>query len=164
MIRTACWKRSKRLSLGIRSQKSGGSKRNPVQRTPLLLFMMKRLGSTSRRTADNTSSSLAVGGVLAEVEGTVIADFSLVFGLGSERERDGERVEGVKSRVTLLAGLRRLGGGELERLETILGTGALDGVLRRLLRRDDVEVEGLEAEVACTVRSSVLFPESFRGS
>ena len=67
--------------------------------------------------------------VAEEVEVTAIADLSCVFGLGSERERDGERASAVKSRVTLLAVLIRLGGGEFERLEMILGTGALDGVL-----------------------------------
>ena len=89
---------------------------------------------------------------------------SCVLGLGSEREQDGERDSAVKSIVTLLAVLTRLGGGEFERLETILGTGALDGVLWRLLRRNFAEAGDLEFEVSHVVGSSLVLPESFRGS
>ena len=102
--------------------------------------------------------------VAEEVEATAIADLSCVLGLGSERERDGERDSAVKSIVTLLAVLTRLGGGEFERLETILGTGALDGVLWRLLRRNFAEAGDLEFEVSRVVGSSLVLPESFRGS
>ena len=101
--------------------------------------MTKRLGRTSRRIDARASTLSVVRRVAAEVEATAIADFSFFFGLRFERGRDRERDRGrgregdrerdregdrerastVKSIVTFLVVLTRLGGGEPEVLETI---------------------------------------------